>query len=252
MNTKNIKFFIYFPLLLGLVFSLLSYRFTSPNEFTDTQIWSSIYFFAYSFFYYSFLNLLLASPFALIFLRYRRVGKVFAYIVLSVFLIFFVADSFAYQQFRLHLNIAMLQMTLLGGGQVVSFSASMIFQIVLLMGACFLASLFCLWLANLLSGEQSRLKPSYLLIFIALGLAVCQGVYGFGFAYHNPYTAKVEENLPLSRPLHFNKLLIKTGLVSREDVYTFKKTDVKGAMNYPLSKLDCSGGEGYNIVFFGC
>ena len=108
MNTKNIKFFIYFPLLLGLVFSLFSYRFTSPNEFTDTQIWSSIYFFAYSFFYYSFLNLLLASPFALIFLRYRRVGKVFAFIVLSVFLIFFVADSFAYQQSHLkHSNVQM-------------------------------------------------------------------------------------------------------------------------------------------------
>lgn len=249
MNKKNLKFFIYFPLLLGAIFSLLSCRFTSPNEFTDAPIWSPIYFFSYSFFYYSLLNFLLALPFALISLRYRKLGKIFAFIVLSVFLIFFVADSFVYQQFRLHLNIAMLQMTLLGGGQVVSFSGSMIFQIVLLMGACFIATFFCLWLANLLSRIQNRFKPSYLLIFIALGLVVCQGIYGFGFAYHNPYTTKVEENLPLSRPLHFNKLLIKTGLVSREDVYTFKRTDVKGAMNYPLSKLDCSGGEGYNIVF---
>ena len=105
MNTKNLKFFIYFPLLLGVIYSLLSCRFTSPNEFTDVPIWSPIYFFSYSFFYYSLLNLLLALPFALISLRYRKLGTIFAFIVLSVFLIFFVADSFIYQQFRLHLNI---------------------------------------------------------------------------------------------------------------------------------------------------
>lgn len=111
------KFFIYFPLLLGLIFSILSFRFTSPDEFTGAPLWSPVYFFSYSFFYYSFLNLLLAAPFALISLVNKKVGKFCAYIVLSVFLIFFVTDSFVYQQFRLHLNIAMLQMTLLGGGK---------------------------------------------------------------------------------------------------------------------------------------
>lgn len=63
MNTKNMKFFIYFPLLLGLIFSILSFRFTSPDEFTGAPLWSLVYFFSYSFFYYSFLNLLLAVSF---------------------------------------------------------------------------------------------------------------------------------------------------------------------------------------------
>lgn len=40
MNTKNMKFFIYFPLLLGLIFSILSFRFTSPDEFTGAPLWS--------------------------------------------------------------------------------------------------------------------------------------------------------------------------------------------------------------------
>ena len=104
MNTKNMKFFIYFPLLLGLIFSILSFRFTSPDEFTGAPLWSPVYFFSYSFFYYSFLNLLLAAPFALISLVNKKVGKFCAYIVLSVFLIFFVTDSFVYQQFRVQLN----------------------------------------------------------------------------------------------------------------------------------------------------
>lgn len=100
MNTKNMKFFIYFPLLLGLIFSILSFRFTSPDEFTGAPLWSPVYFFSYSFFYYSFLNLLLAAPFALISLVNKKVGKFCAYIVLSVFLIFFVTDSFVYQQIQ--------------------------------------------------------------------------------------------------------------------------------------------------------
>ena len=50
MNTKNMKFFIYFPLLLGLIFSILSFRFTSPDEFTGAPLWSPVYFFSYSFF----------------------------------------------------------------------------------------------------------------------------------------------------------------------------------------------------------
>lgn len=44
MNTKNMKFFIYFPLLLGLIFSILSFRFTSPDEFTGAPLWSPVYF----------------------------------------------------------------------------------------------------------------------------------------------------------------------------------------------------------------
>ena len=109
-------------------------------------------------------------PFALISLVNKKVGKFCAYIVLSVFLIFFVTDSFVYQQFRLHLNIAMLQMTLLGGGQVVSFSGSMILQICLLMGACFIAALVCFWLANVLSNTQ---PASSLLIFLLLLSSAC-------------------------------------------------------------------------------
>ena len=75
MNTKNMKFFIYFPLLLGLIFSILSFRFTSPDEFTGAPVWSPVYFFSYSFFYYSFLNLLLAAPFALISLVNKKDRK---------------------------------------------------------------------------------------------------------------------------------------------------------------------------------
>ena len=249
MNSKKLSFFLYYPLLLGLLFCFISYRFLLPEDLSQMSVWGICYFFGYSFFYYSFLNLVLASPFALLALFARKTAAWLAFLALSVFLVYFVADSFVYQQFRLHLNIAMLQMTLLGGGQVVSFSTGMLFEIFALIGVCFLASLFCFWSASKLSAGKPIIKAAYCLLIMLLGLLICQGIYGFGFAYHNQQITKVEENLPLNRPLHFNKLLIKTGLVSRDQIYTFKKSDQKGIMNYPLKPLECSGGDDYNIVF---
>ena len=145
MNSKKLSFFLYYPLFLGLLFSVISYRFLLPEDISQLSVWGLCYFFCYSFFYYFFLNLVLAAPFALLALFARKTTAWLTYFVLSVFLVFFVADSFVYQQFRLHLNIAMLQMTLLGGGQVVSFSTGMLFEIFALIGVCLLASLLCFW-----------------------------------------------------------------------------------------------------------
>ena len=85
--------------------------------------------------------------------------------------------------------------------------------------------------------------------FLFLGLITTQAIYGYGFAFHNNNIILVSENLPWSRPIHFNKILIKLGIVSREGVYSFKKPDAQGQMNYPLTELNCIGGERYNIVF---
>ena len=46
-----------------------------------------------------------------------------------ILLIYLVADAFIYPLYRTHLNFAMIQMTFLGGGRIVSFSLPMIFEI---------------------------------------------------------------------------------------------------------------------------
>ena len=249
MNSKKLSFFLYYPLLLGILFSIISYRFLLPEDINQMSVWGLCFFFGYSFFYYFFLNLVLAAPFALFALFARKIAAWLTYVTLSILLVFFVADSFVYQQFRLHLNIAMLQMTLLGGGQVVNFSTGMLLEIFALVGVCLLVSLLCFLGASKLSARKLVFKASFCFSIMFIGLLVCQGIYGFGFAFHNQQITKVEENLPNNRPLHFNKLLIKIGLVSRDQIYSFKKSDEKGVMNYPLKPLQCSGGEGYNIVF---
>ena len=144
---KGLSLFVYFSLLLGLLFSGLSYRYIQDAP-TSLSVWGTIYFYVYSFFYYSFFSFALVIPFALSSIYFKRTSYILALFVQSIFLVLFVADSFVYQQFRLHLNIAMLQMTLLGGGEIVSFSWSMIIEILLLIGLCVLVVFSMLNLGN--------------------------------------------------------------------------------------------------------
>lgn len=188
-------------------------------------------------------------PFFCLNLFAKRLAKWGLFLALSIFFVYFIADSFVYQQFRLHLNAAMLQMTFLGRGQIVSFSTSMMLEILLLIALCFLGVLACFWFSLKLSEVKNRAIPKLVLIVILLGLTCCQLIYGVSFALHNSYITKVSENLPISRPLHFNKILLKIGLVTRDQVYSFKGAPASGSMNYPLKELNCTGGENYNIVF---
>lgn len=61
MNSKKLSFFLYYPLFLGLLFSVISYRFLLPEDISQLSVWGLCYFFGYSFFYYFFLNLVLAA-----------------------------------------------------------------------------------------------------------------------------------------------------------------------------------------------
>gem|GEM_PF-4461204 len=72
MNSKKLSFFLYYPLFLGLLFSVISYRFLLPEDISQLSVWGLCYFFGYSFFYYFFLNLVLAAPFALLALFARK------------------------------------------------------------------------------------------------------------------------------------------------------------------------------------
>lgn len=75
----------------------------------------------------------------------------------SSLLIFSLTDSFVYPLYRTHLNLAMIQMTLFGGGRIVSFSPRMLGEIGLMILAILL-------LSNGLQGFhfvfQSTKKPS--------------------------------------------------------------------------------------------
>ena len=245
---ENINFYSYSSLLIGLFCLMCSVRFLSASPFVEKGITSLLYFFSFSFFYYSFIGLLISLPcFLLSIVGLRRIATFLFICCESLFFIYFVADTFVYQQFRMHLNFAMLQMTLMGGGQVVSFSASMILQILSYVLVCVFIALLCSYFIKRYLTKRWGIGLLATL-FIVTGFLSVQVIFGVSFARQETQLTQVKQLLPLVRPLRFNKLLIKVGLVTPEQIYSVKTVTSSGRMNYP-PKLNCGEGKGYNILF---
>jgi len=145
----------------------------------------------------------------------------------------------------------MLEMTLLGGGQVVQFSAKMMGQIALLVALCAFVSFLCVFFAKNFSNGQSRNLST--LTVVLLGFVICNLWYGYSYATHKSSFTEVSEILPANRPVRFNKLLVKYGIVSAEEVAGTKIdfSKYKNGMNYPLEPLNCpqTDSKPMNIVF---
>lgn len=239
-----------YSVLSGFCLSVLSTRFLDVSQLETSPFWSDLYFYFYSWSYYSIFSIVVLLPsFLLALASFRKLAKILA--ILSIFglLTLFLADTFVYQQFRLHLNLAMLQMTFFGGGQIVQFTNEMIVEIVALTVTCFFVSIFVWRVSRFLTGRQTK---SFVLIVMGLTVSsfvLLQGVYGVSFAKHISEITRVNSLLPWNYPIRFNKLLIKAGLLNKDEVYTFKPGNSKLKMNYPLHSLNCEGGSEYNIVF---
>ena len=149
----------------------------------------------------------------------------------------------------MHLNLAMLQMTLFGDGQVVQFDTKMWIEIILISLVCFLSTTGLFLIASSLSKRLNKKFCVLAITFVLLGSISCQLIFGFWFVKNISQVTQVSYLLPLNRPLRFNKLLVKIGAVSKEEVRRFDLNSKKGLMNYPINPLVCKGGNNYNILF---
>lgn len=61
--------------------------------------------------------------------RSSRAGRVAALGLTSILLVSLVTDTFVYQQYRFHINWAMVDLALVGGREVFSFSTGMMIKI---------------------------------------------------------------------------------------------------------------------------
>lgn len=247
---KLFSSYLLFSLFIGLVLSVLSFRYIEVADNSLIGPLSLIYIFAYSFFYYAVLIFAILSPLLIFsFLGFRRLFSYLTVMIASIVVILFLADSFVYQQFRMHLNLAMLQMTLFGYGQVVQFDTKMWIEIILISLVCFLSTTGLFLIASSLSKRLNKKFCVLAITFVLLGSISCQLIFGFSFAKNISQVTQVSYLLPLNRPLRFNKLLVKIGAVSKEEVRRFDLNSKKGLMNYPINPLVCKGGNNYNILF---
>ncbi len=157
------------------------------------------------------------------------------------------ADTYVWDQFRLHLNVAMLQMTLLGSGQVVSFSWKEIIEIAGLVVLCFLFGFVLTWLAKIAALKFKRIK---LLTTCLVGLFVLTNIiYGVGYAKQDMKILLAAEIIPVQIPFTFNTFLVKYGFMTEKEIAKSLRTASPAtSMQYPLHPLNCHATKPLNIV----
>lgn len=153
-----------------------------------------------------------------------------------------------YPLYRAHLNFAMIQMTFLGGGRIVSFSLPMIFEI-----AAWILGLGLLsWIFTFISFKLATFKKLSLtaLVLVLAGFCCSNLCYSWGFANFNTRLVSVFDKIPLARPLRMNTQLQKLGLIDKKAIDARKVSlGEHGKLNYPLNPLVCKPSKDYNILF---
>jgi membrane-anchored protein YejM (alkaline phosphatase superfamily) len=250
-TTGHFFYYVCSTFFVALLGTLILGRNLSVYDTTDWGLGSYLYFVLYGIGWYGFW--LMSATLPAYFLHrkhFRKTALIIQYILCASFLIFITSDTFVFNLFRLHPNLAMIQMTFFGGGQIVQFTFGMVIQIILLTIAVLTATAICLFIAGIVSRKWNRTKTAF---WTLLGLFLFSQIsYGFAYAFHKQTLTAVSEVMPMNKPLTFNRLLIKWKIVDANTVNAnnLNLQNSKNRMNYPLNPLDCSGQvPQYNIVF---
>lgn len=178
-------------------------------------------------------------------LRRQSLLSLWAALVNGVLLVAIVADTFVFDLYRFHLNFAVLDLFINGGGEVIKFSFGMWVQIWLIVAGVGLFTTALVYLANRISRSQRRALPWMVLLFVCW--IVANVTHAVGIAKAKSKITVVAESVPWVQPVQMNRFFRKTGLV---DVVDQVKVKIDGVLNYPLKPLKLSPIEKpLNIVF---
>ena len=148
--------------IAAIIGGFIALRFFSTNP--DFVWWQHLYaFFAASglSFFVLFLLQSLFSVSASCFSK--KAGSFVSFLIISLYFIALVSDTFVYQQYRFHINWAMIDLAINTDGQVISFSTGMIIQIALIVTTLMLLSAICVKICRKISEKKGALWPSLLL-----------------------------------------------------------------------------------------
>lgn len=246
-------FFIVSSIINALIICIIATRFLfSVNEWTLGQY---AYYYIFTFGNFFLIGVLLTSlliyPLAL--LNCKKIAISLTIAINTLLLIFIVADTFVFQMYRLHINLSMMQMVLLGGGQVVQLTPIMYFQIafisfVLLLLSC--ANAVCSLLLI-----KKKLNLPFVTGAIVVSFLAVNCIYAYAFPINMFKIIGIHDYIPLDRPIRMTSLMIKTGLLSQEEIDKAIEARVEtpqGTLVYPLAPIQCpsvSKSEKLNIVF---
>lgn len=173
-----------------------------------------------------------------------KAGKGVALLLTFVLLTALVTDTFVYQQYRFHINWPMIDLAIVGGREVFSFSSGMMLRIALLTGAVALLTGLLLWLSSVF---QRKIRVRWFCAVILLGYVVVNGVNAYSVSQSVRSVTVLTERIPLYYPIRANRLLAKFGLVAvKED--SVKLSSQEGSFRYPLHPLQLGKGTDLNVL----
>lgn len=209
-----------------------------PNYSQETHWFKVIYIAAtvgHFFLYYFLGSLILIFPFS--YFKYQTKGFIcYSTLILSLLSIILAIDANVYYLYRFHMNFAMLDLFLNGGGQIIAFSFEMIMSIVLEIALIVLYALATVLLSRFLLRKNFKFKILVALVLFAyLGANVA---HAYAAAKNINSITKIQTILPLYAPLTANSLFIKMGLISKDSLAN-RKVSLKndGLFNYPKEPL---------------
>jgi membrane-anchored protein YejM (alkaline phosphatase superfamily) len=240
----------WFALANSVVFGLVSLRYLGSTGLPETAL-AWVYLVSVYIGHHVLLTtvplLLVATP-LILFLPRRRVVTVAAVVLFALMIALMMLDSLLWSQSRFHINA--LTMRILGWQSWVF--AGVIFGIGLFFQAM-LAKGVWNWVQARPSGRGGRVT-----VLAALMIVVSQGIHAWAdAAYYVPVTG-LGHALPVYKGVTAKSLMTRMGLVdvaaSRErELARRVARDLEGGsgrhLQYPLRPLQCSGGEGLNLVF---
>lgn len=208
-----------------------------------TQWWQYLYVFCAAagvfFIGHFLLQLVLVLPLSR---RGSRAGRVAALGLTSILLVSLVTDTFVYQQYRFHINWAMIDLAFVGGREVFSFSTGMILKIAFLVGCLAGLSLILVWLTTRL-----KIKAIWPCVCILVGYLAVNAVSAYSVSQNVKSVTVLAERIPLYYPIRANTFLSKFGLVAvgEEKLSLSQKV---GSFRYPLNELSLGKGTDLNVL----
>lgn len=171
-----------------------------------------------------------------------KVGRAVALVLTFILLVGLVTDTFVYQQYRFHINWAMVDLALVGGREVFAFSAGMMVKIAFLVVCLAIVSLILVWATTKVTS-----KALWPCVGILAGYLVVNAVSAYSVSQNVKPVTVLTERIPLYHPIRANTFLSKFGLVAvgEEKLSLSEKV---GSFHYPLNELTLGKGTDVNVL----
>ena len=164
-------------------------------------------------------------------------GFIFYGVIIALLLqIVLAVDAHVFSLYRFHVNLAMLDLFVNGGGQIISFSMATILSIVLEV----VVLLFFSAAAGILAFSFAK-KSRKVIYFAVIAISLYLGanlVHAFASAKAVLSITEIANRLPVYKPLTMNSFLIKVGYITEDDIANRKvHVGQSGFFKYPKEKL---------------